>query len=84
MINQDCVENNFSQLRGGNEQKGNPTYQIKQGTQNSITLARQLSARKVIQVRQKAILFAGLPKENLFGKKICLQKSPAMGLLIEH
>ena len=83
IINQDCVENHFSQLRGANGQNDNPTYQTTQGTQNSVIFGQTTISRKSNTGTEKSDSFAGLPKENLFGKKKRLQKSqPAMGLLI--
>lgn len=38
IVNQDLVENHFSQLRGANSQNENPTYLLAQSTQNSIIL----------------------------------------------
>ena len=84
IINQDCVENHFCQLRGANGQNDNPTYQTTQGTQNSIIFGQTTVSRKGNTGTAKSHSFAGLPKENLFGKNKRLQKSPAMGLLIEH
>ena len=84
IINQDCVENHFSQLRGANGQNDNPTYQTTQGTQNSIIFGQTTVSKKGNTGTAKNHSFAGLPKENLFGRKRQQKSQPAMGLLMEH
>ncbi len=69
IINQDCVENHFSQLRGANGQNDNPTYQVTQETQNSIIFGQTTINRKGNVGVAKCHSFAGLPQ-----RKICLAK----------
>lgn len=84
IINQDVVENHFSQLRGANGQNDNPTYQTTQGTQNSIIYGQTTISRKGNTGITKSHSFAGFPEEKIFGKKGHTQQSkPAIGLLKE-
>ena len=70
IVNQDVVENNFCQLRGANGQNDNPTYQMVQGTQNSIIFGQLTISRKCnTGTASKNISFAGLPKEKLFSRQ---------------
>ena len=70
IVNQDVVENHFCQLRGANGQNDNPTYQIVQGTQNSIIFGQTTISRKCnTGTTSKNISFAGLPKEKLFSRQ---------------
>ncbi len=72
-----------SQLHGANGQNDNPTYQATQGMQNYIIFGQTTISKKGNVGVAKCHSFAGLPKENLFGKR--KQKSkPAMGLLVEY
>ena len=45
IINQDTVENHFSQIRAANGQNDNPTYLATQGTQNSIIFGQTTVSR---------------------------------------
>ena len=74
IINQDAVENYFSQIRAANGQNDNPTYLATQGTQNSIIFGQTTVSRKGNTGTTKVHSFAGLPKENLFGSKGKLQQ----------
>ena len=70
IVNQDVVENHFCQLRGANGQNDNPTYQMVQGTQNSIIFGQTTISRKCnTGTTSKNISFAGLPKEKLFSRQ---------------
>lgn len=69
IVNQDVVENHFSQLRGANAQNENPTYQLTLGTQNSIIFGQTTISKKSNTGGMKNYSFAGLPKEKIFGKK---------------
>ena len=40
IVNQDCVENDFCQVRACNGKNNNPTYYQQESTQNSIRLGR--------------------------------------------
>ena len=46
IVNQDIVENHFLQLRGDNGQNENPTYQLTQGTQNSVIFGQPTVSKK--------------------------------------
>ena len=74
IINQDAVENHFSQIRAANGQNDNTTYLATQGTQNSIIFGQTTVSRKSNTGTAKVHSFAGLPKENLFGSKGKLQQ----------
>ena len=46
LVNQDCVENHFCQVRSCNGQNNNPTYLQQQSTQNSIRFGPTTISRK--------------------------------------
>ena len=46
IINQDCVENHFGQIRACNGQNNNPTYLQQQSTQNSIRIGKTFISPK--------------------------------------
>ena len=69
IMNQDLVENHFSQLRAANGQNENPTYLLTQGTQNSIIFGQTTLSKKSNTGTNRNFSFAELPKENLFSKK---------------
>ena len=46
IVNQDCVENHFCQVRACNGQNNNPTYYQQQSTQNSIRFGQSAISRK--------------------------------------
>jgi hypothetical protein len=46
LINQDCVENHFCQVRACNGQNNNPTYRQQESTQNSIRFGQTTISRK--------------------------------------
>ena len=46
IINQDCVENHFCQIRACNGQNNNPTYRQQESTQNSIRYGQTVISRK--------------------------------------
>lgn len=70
IVNQDVVENHFCQLRGANGQNDNPSYQMVQGTQNSIIFGQTTISKKCnTGTTSKNISFAGLPKEKLFSQQ---------------
>lgn len=69
IVNQDAVENHFSQLRGANGQNDNPTYQMVQGTQNSVIFGQTTISKKCNTGNTKNDSCAGLPKDNLFSRR---------------
>ena len=74
IINQDTVENHFSQLRGANGHTAttanNPTYLMVQGTQNSVTFGQAtISSESTIPVLGRAIHLQGCPKRNFSAEK---------------
>ena len=75
IVNQDVVENHFSQLRGANAQNENPTYQLTRGTQNSIIFGQTTISKKSNTGGVKNDSFAGLPKEKIFGKKTVVKNN---------
>ena len=46
IVNQDCVENHFCQVRSCNGQNNNPTYNQQQSSQNSIRFGQTVISRK--------------------------------------
>ena len=46
IINQDCVENHFCQVRAGNGQNNNPTFHLQESAQNSIRYGQTTISRK--------------------------------------
>lgn len=46
LVNQDCVENHFCQVRSCNGQNNNPTYLQQEATQNSIRFGQTTVSRK--------------------------------------
>ena len=46
IINQDCVENHFCQVRACNGQNNHPTYRLQESTQNSIRYGQTTISRK--------------------------------------
>ena len=46
IVNQDCVENHFCQVRACNGQNTNPTYHQQESTQNSIRFGQTVISRK--------------------------------------
>ena len=46
IVNQDCVENHFCQVRACNGQNNNPTYRQQESTQNSIRFGQTTISRK--------------------------------------
>jgi hypothetical protein len=69
ILNQDIVENHFSQLRSANGQNDHPTYQAVQGTQNSIIFGQTTISKKSNTGCKKTDSFSHLPKQNLFASK---------------
>lgn len=69
IVNQDVVENHFSELRGANGQNDNPTYQMVQGTTNSVVFGQTTISKKCNTGTVKNDSFAGLPKAHLFSGK---------------
>ena len=82
IINQDVVENHFSQLRAANGQNENPTYQLTLGTQNSVILGQTTISKKCNTGGMKNSSFAGLPKEGIFGKANKANCEATSGLLL--
>ena len=69
IMNQDLVENHFSQLRAANGQNENPTYLLTQATQNSIIFGQTTISRKGNTGTSKNSSFSELPKGHIFSKK---------------
>ncbi|CAB3996459.1 Hypothetical predicted protein, partial [Paramuricea clavata] len=70
IVNQDVVQNHFCQLRGANGQNDNPTYQMVQGTQNSVIFGQTTISKKCnTGTTTKNVSFTGLPKEKLFSRR---------------
>lgn len=84
IVNQDVVENHFSQLRGANGQNENPTYQLTQGTQNSIIFGQTTISQKSNTGGIKNGSFAGLPKEKIFGKSNKKMSETTTSLLLDE
>jgi hypothetical protein len=68
IVNQDLVENHFSQLRGANRQNENPTYQLTQRTQNFVIFGQSMVNKKSNTGGAKRSSFVDLPNKSLFGK----------------
>ncbi len=69
ILNQDVLENHFSQLRAANGQNDNPSYQLVQATQNSVIFGQTTVSRKCNTGCTKNNSFVELPKDKVFGKK---------------
>ena len=52
LMNQDCVENHFCQIRARNGQNYNPTYHQQQATQNSIRYGQTTISHKCNTAKQ--------------------------------
>lgn len=46
IVNQDCVENHFCQVRANNGQNNNPTYHQQESAQNAIRFGQTVISRK--------------------------------------
>ncbi len=46
IVNQDCIENHFCQVRACSGQNNNPTYNQQESTQNSIRFGQSTVSRK--------------------------------------
>ncbi|CAB3998312.1 Hypothetical predicted protein [Paramuricea clavata] len=46
IVNQDCVENHFCQVRASNGQNNNPTFLQQQSVQNSVRFGQTVISRK--------------------------------------
>ena len=84
IVNQDIVENHFSQLRGANGQNENPTYQLTQGTQNSVIFGQSTISKKSNTGGARNDSFVSLPNESLFGKTNKLKLKANAGLFIQE
>ena len=84
IVNQDLVENHFSQLRGANGQNENPTYQLTQETQNSVIFGQSIVSKKINTGGIKSNSFVGLPNKSLFGKNDKPKIEAPAGLLINE
>lgn len=69
IMNQDLVENHFSQLRAANGQNENPTYLLTQTTQNSVIFGQTTVSRKGNTGTSRNSSFSELPKKHIFSKK---------------
>jgi hypothetical protein len=63
ILNQDVLENHFSQLRGANGQNDNPSYQLVQATQNSVIFGQATLSLKCNTGCTKNNYFVQLPKD---------------------
>lgn len=68
IVNQDVLENHFSQLRGANRQNDNPSYRLVQSTQNSVIIGQATISTKCNTGQAKSISDTHLPKDHVFGK----------------
>jgi hypothetical protein len=84
IVNQDLVENHFSQLRGANGQNENPTYQLTQGTQNSVIFGQSIVSKKSNTGGVQSNSFVGLPNISLFGRNKKPKLAATAGLLINE
>ena len=78
------MKNHFSQLRGANGQNENPTYQLTQGTQNSVIFGQSIVSKKSNTGGMKSNLFVGLPNKSLFGRNKKTKLAATAGLLINE
>ena len=70
IMNQDVVENHFSQLRAANGQNENPTYLLTESTQNSIIFGQATISKKSNTRCTRNPVFTELPKDSgLFRRK---------------
>lgn len=69
ILNQDVVENHFSQLRGANGQNDHPTYQMVQHTQNAVIFGQSTISKKCNTGNTRNNTFAALPKDGIFKNK---------------
>lgn len=69
IMNQDVVENHFSQLRSANGQNENPTYLLATATQNAVIFGQATISKKSNTGCKQKRYFTELPKENLFSRK---------------
>ena len=69
IVNQDVLENHFSQLRGANAQNDNPSYRLVQATQNSVILGQATISKKCNTGQGKNALNTCLPNGHVFGKE---------------
>ena len=84
ILNQDVLENHFSQLRGANGQNDNPSYQQVQATQNSVIFGQTTVSRKCNTGCTKNNSFVQLPKDKVFEKSSKNKNKPAQtGLLFK-
>ena len=84
IVNQDLIENHFSQLRGANGQNENPTYQLTQGTQNSVIFGQSIVSKKSNTAGVQSNSFVGLPNKSLFGRNKKPKLAATAGLLISE
>ena len=84
IVNQDLVENRFSQLRGANGQNENPTYQLTQAAQNSVIFGQSIVSKKSNTGGMKSNSFVGLPNKSLFDKNDKAEIEAPAGLLINE
>lgn len=66
IMNEDLVENHFSQLRAANGQNENLTYLLTHATQNSIILGQTTISHKGNTGTIKNASFSELPKGHIF------------------
>lgn len=67
IVNQDCVENHFCQIRSCNGQNDNPTFLQQQSTQNSIRLGQTTISSK----------------SNASCNSTCIGKRPSIEIMLE-
>ena len=71
IVNQDCVENHFCQIRSCNGQNDNPTFLQQQSTQNSIRLGQTTISTKSNASSNSTNVYMRPSIEGMHGKKIC-------------
>lgn len=72
LVNQDCVENHFCQVRSCNGQNNNPTYLKQQSTQNSIRFGQTTISRKSNAGNPSV---SSLSSCSLPSREVCSRKS---------
>ena len=69
IMNQDVVENPFSQLRGANGQNKNRTYLLATATHNSVIFGQSTISKKCNTGCTTTHSYTELPKGRLFSRK---------------
>ena len=80
-MNQDGLENHFSQIRSANGQNDNPSYQLVQATQNSVISGQATVSRKCNTGHTMNSSFVDLSKDGIFGRNRTETNVKTAGLL---